>query len=107
MNFLTNRQQIEAIANDGLPQLLRAMASGSEAQINKHDIILNAAADEIEKLRIESHALRGFTEFAWTTITGFDCDEARQGLQKRIDAARAAIKAVGNREIAATAETSA
>jgi hypothetical protein len=37
--------------NESLPKLLRAIASGTQAKENKHDIILNAAADEIEQLR--------------------------------------------------------
>jgi hypothetical protein len=37
--------------NEQLPELLRAIASGTQAQENKHDIILNAAADELEELR--------------------------------------------------------
>ncbi len=37
--------------NEDLPKLLRASAGGTQAQENRHDIILNAAADEIEKLR--------------------------------------------------------
>jgi hypothetical protein len=37
--------------NKDLPKLLRAIASGSQAIENKHDIILIAAAEEIERLR--------------------------------------------------------
>ena len=37
--------------NEDLPRLLRAIAQGSNAKDAKHDIIFNAAADEIERLR--------------------------------------------------------
>jgi hypothetical protein len=37
--------------NEALPQLLRAIADGSLAVSNRHDVIFNAAADEIERLR--------------------------------------------------------
>jgi hypothetical protein len=35
--------------NKDLPRLLRAIAGGTIAQENKHDIIFNAAADELER----------------------------------------------------------
>ena len=41
--------------NEDLPQLLRAIARGTQAQENKHDIVFNAAADEIERLRALIH----------------------------------------------------
>lgn len=34
-----------------LPRLLRAIASGTDAQKNGHDFILEASAEEIERLR--------------------------------------------------------
>lgn len=34
--------------NEALPKLLRAIAAGSQAKENRHDVILNAAADELE-----------------------------------------------------------
>ena len=37
--------------NAKLPTLLRAMASGSNAKFSKHDVLLEAAADEIEMYR--------------------------------------------------------
>jgi hypothetical protein len=37
--------------SDDIPKLLRAIARGTQAQENKHDVILDAAADEIERLR--------------------------------------------------------
>lgn len=43
--------QAPRLMSDDLTRLLRAMASGTQAQENKHDIILHAAADEIDKLR--------------------------------------------------------
>jgi hypothetical protein len=33
------------------PKLLRAIAGGTQAQENKHDIILHGAAAELERLR--------------------------------------------------------
>jgi hypothetical protein len=35
---------------DNIAKLLRAMAGGTQAKENKHDIILNAAADKMERL---------------------------------------------------------
>lgn len=37
--------------NETLPHLLRAIASSENAKKAMHDIIFNAAADEIERLR--------------------------------------------------------
>jgi hypothetical protein len=37
--------------NADLPKLLRAIAGGSDAKANKHDIIFNAAAAELEASR--------------------------------------------------------
>lgn len=37
--------------NEDVPHLLRAIAGGSQAKENRHDIILVAAADEIDRLR--------------------------------------------------------
>ena len=37
--------------DNDLPKLLRAIAKGTNAQETNQDIILNAAADEIERLR--------------------------------------------------------
>jgi len=34
--------------NKDLPKLLRAIAGGTQAKENRHDIIFNAAADELE-----------------------------------------------------------
>ena len=36
--------------NKDLPKLLRAIANGTDAKDRKHDIILNSAAAEIERL---------------------------------------------------------
>lgn len=36
-------------SNKDLPKLLRAMAQSEDAKLYKHDVILNAAADELEK----------------------------------------------------------
>ena len=36
--------------NQDLPKLLRAIAGGTLAKENKHNIIFNAAADEIDEL---------------------------------------------------------
>lgn len=41
-----------------LPKLLRAIASGTQARALMHDIIFNAAADELERLRIALLAAR-------------------------------------------------
>jgi hypothetical protein len=43
--------------NEDLPKLLRAIAGGTQAQENRHDIIFNAAADELERLRAENRFL--------------------------------------------------
>lgn len=37
--------------NDCIPKLLRAIALGSDARENRHDVIFNTAAREIELLR--------------------------------------------------------
>jgi hypothetical protein len=42
--------------NEALPKLLRAIANGTQAKENRHDIILNVAADEIEQLRARLRA---------------------------------------------------
>ena len=34
----------------GLPKLLRAIAEGADAKANRHDFLLNFAANEIERL---------------------------------------------------------
>lgn len=39
--------------NRDLPKLLRAIAGGSNAKKTKHDVILLAAADELERARPE------------------------------------------------------
>lgn len=36
--------------NPDLPKLLRALAGGTDAKARKHDVIFNAAADELERL---------------------------------------------------------
>jgi HAMP domain-containing protein len=50
--------------NEDLPRLLRVIARGTQAQENKHDIVFNAAADEIERLRAQCERLRGSLERA-------------------------------------------
>jgi len=44
MNMSTRR------TNEHIPKLLRAIAGGADAKKQKHDIIFNAAADEIDRL---------------------------------------------------------
>lgn len=39
------------IRNTALPKLLRAIATGKNAKFHGHDLLLNAAADELEQLR--------------------------------------------------------
>lgn len=41
--------------NEALPMLLRAIANGADAKASRHDIILNAAADELDELRSMPH----------------------------------------------------
>jgi hypothetical protein len=40
------------VVNKDLPKLLRAIASGTQAKQNSHDIILKEAARELELLRM-------------------------------------------------------
>lgn len=46
------------MTNKDLPALLRAIAGGSQAKKHRHDVILTAAADEIERLRQLERILR-------------------------------------------------
>jgi len=42
------------MVNEALPKLLRAIAGSEHARQWGHDIVLNAAADEIDRLRAEA-----------------------------------------------------
>jgi hypothetical protein len=44
--------------NEALPKLLRAIAGSADAKHVGHDVIFNAAADELESLRASKEQLR-------------------------------------------------
>ncbi len=48
---MTSASESQPDQGESLITLLRAMAKGTLFQAGKHDIILNAAADEIERLK--------------------------------------------------------
>jgi hypothetical protein len=53
---------------DDLPKLLRALAGSEHANEHKHDIILNAAADEIERSRRATRGNSGATAMKWVIL---------------------------------------
>jgi hypothetical protein len=48
--------------NKDLPKLLRAVAAGTDAKNGRQDVIFNAAADEIERLRERIKSARELVE---------------------------------------------
>jgi hypothetical protein len=64
--------------NAKLPTLLRAMASGSNAKAAQHDVILEAAADEIEAYR--SHEPIHAHSIGCSRCSDPDCNKAHLAL---------------------------
>jgi hypothetical protein len=69
--------------NEDLPKLLRAMASGTQAKENRHDIILEAAADEIERLKGVSNLTNAHDRDPNIVLRGVP--RIRDYLAKRLD----------------------
>jgi uncharacterized coiled-coil DUF342 family protein len=71
-----------------IPKLLRAIASGTQAQENKHDVILLAAADEIDQLK---EVARRYIQ-AWIMVM-----KERDELRAEVEQLKAAITYVRQR----------